>query len=302
VCVCRQDEAAAAAADAAKAPRHRVAKPPPPPLPFADNTVVPPLPMGKAALLATCARVAAAAKAASEAAVGRGVGRGVEAARGGAGVGERGEAAAEAAGRRGGDGEGKDAKYAGLFQNKKGEKSSALKKEEEVLRRALQKEAGGRSRGAEGGEEEEEEEEEDEAAILARQMEGSRLQQEEDAIAGAKADGARVMLGLVGHPNVGKVLPQPSIVRPCPWWVKNVNGDTGGGVACIQSSVLNTLVGRKAVSVKNTPGHTKILQTYILDDAACLIDSPGVVFPRADVPLEAQVKRSSWVTLGALAG
>ena len=56
-----------------------------------------------------------------------------------------------------------------------------------------------------------------------------------------------------------------------------------------QSSVLNTLVGRKAVSVKNTPGHTKILQTYILDDDACLIDSPGVVFPRVDVPLEAQI-------------
>jgi GTP-binding protein EngB required for normal cell division len=69
----------------------------------------------------------------------------------------------------------------------------------------------------------------------------------------------RVMLGMVGHPNVGK------------------------------SSLVNALMGGKVVSVKATPGHTKILQTLILDDKTCLCDSPGVIFPRLDVPREAQI-------------
>jgi hypothetical protein len=64
---------------------------------------------------------------------------------------------------------------------------------------------------------------------------------------------------MVGHPNVGK------------------------------SSLINGLMGGKVVSVKATPGHTKILQTLILDDSTCLCDSPGIVFPRLDVPREAQI-------------
>mmetsp|Transcript_65182 Transcript_65182/g.172696 ORF Transcript_65182/g.172696 Transcript_65182/m.172696 type:complete len:559 (-) Transcript_65182:77-1753(-) len=68
-----------------------------------------------------------------------------------------------------------------------------------------------------------------------------------------------VMLGLIGHPNVGK------------------------------SSLVNQLVGGKVVSVKATPGHTKILQTMTLDERTCLCDSPGVIFPRLEVPREAQV-------------
>lgn len=67
------------------------------------------------------------------------------------------------------------------------------------------------------------------------------------------------MLGLVGHPNVGK------------------------------SSMVNSLMGGKVVSVKATPGHTKTLQTLKLDDKTCLCDSPGVVFPRLEVPREAQI-------------
>jgi len=77
-------------------------------------------------------------------------------------------------------------------------------------------------------------------------------------IQGEENDG-RVMLGLIGHPNVGK------------------------------SSLVNSLFGDKVVSVKATPGHTKTLQTMVLDDRTCLCDSPGVVFPRLEVPREAQI-------------
>jgi len=69
----------------------------------------------------------------------------------------------------------------------------------------------------------------------------------------------RILLGLVGHPNVGK------------------------------SSLVNSIMGGKFVSVKATPGHTKTLQTLILDDRTCLCDSPGVVFPRLEVPREVQI-------------
>jgi hypothetical protein len=68
-----------------------------------------------------------------------------------------------------------------------------------------------------------------------------------------------VKLGLIGHPNVGK------------------------------SSLVNSLFGDKVVSVKATPGHTKTLQTMVLDYRTCLCDSPGVVFPRLEVPREAQI-------------
>lgn len=74
-----------------------------------------------------------------------------------------------------------------------------------------------------------------------------------------ESKGPRIMLGMVGHPNVGK------------------------------SSLVNSIMGGKVVSVKATPGHTKTLQTLILDDATELCDSPGVVFPRLEVPREAQI-------------
>jgi len=48
-------------------------------------------------------------------------------------------------------------------------------------------------------------------------------------------------------------------------------------------------MGGKVVSVKATPGHTKTLQTLVLDEHTCLCDSPGVVFPRLEVPREVQI-------------
>jgi hypothetical protein len=53
--------------------------------------------------------------------------------------------------------------------------------------------------------------------------------------------------------------------------------------------MVNYILGRKAVSVKATPGHTKTLQTLILDDDTCLCDSPGLVFPRVDIGLAEQI-------------
>lgn len=46
-----------------------------------------------------------------------------------------------------------------------------------------------------------------------------------------------------------------------------------------KSSVINSLVGRKVVSVSRTPGHTKYFQTYYLTKTVKLCDCPGLVFP-----------------------
>ncbi|CAK9082391.1 Guanine nucleotide-binding protein-like 1 (GTP-binding protein MMR1) [Durusdinium trenchii] len=80
----------------------------------------------------------------------------------------------------------------------------------------------------------------------------------EEEVSNEVASGS-IMLGLIGHPNVGK------------------------------SSMVNHLMGEKVVSVKATPGHTKILQTLKLNETTFLCDSPGVVFPRLEVPREAQI-------------
>ncbi|XP_049586296.1 guanine nucleotide-binding protein-like 1 isoform X1 [Syngnathus scovelli] len=56
-------------------------------------------------------------------------------------------------------------------------------------------------------------------------------------------------LGCIGFPNVGK------------------------------SSIINSLVGRKVVSVSRTPGHTKYFQTYYLTSTVKLCDCPGLIFP-----------------------
>eukprot|EP01125_Pyxidicula_operculata_P004264 TRINITY_DN1631_c0_g1_i1.p1 TRINITY_DN1631_c0_g1~~TRINITY_DN1631_c0_g1_i1.p1 ORF type:complete len:650 (+),score=181.73 TRINITY_DN1631_c0_g1_i1:196-1950(+) len=61
----------------------------------------------------------------------------------------------------------------------------------------------------------------------------------------------KVMVGMVGYPNVGK------------------------------SSTINALLGKKRVAVSKTPGKTKHFQTLLVDDTPSVIlcDCPGLVFP-----------------------
>lgn len=61
---------------------------------------------------------------------------------------------------------------------------------------------------------------------------------------------SKLMIGLVGYPNVGK------------------------------SSTINALMGSKKVSVSATPGKTKHFQTLVLSDKITLCDCPGLVFPQ----------------------
>ncbi|CAK9783764.1 GTP-binding protein [Cutaneotrichosporon oleaginosum] len=61
---------------------------------------------------------------------------------------------------------------------------------------------------------------------------------------------SKLMIGLVGYPNVGK------------------------------SSTINALIGAKKVSVSATPGKTKHFQTLVLTEDITLCDCPGLVFPQ----------------------
>lgn len=69
----------------------------------------------------------------------------------------------------------------------------------------------------------------------------------------AKMDGKthddRLMVGMVGYPNVGK------------------------------SSAINVLCGTKRVGVAAMPGKTKHFQTLNIEGNICLCDCPGLVFP-----------------------
>jgi hypothetical protein len=76
----------------------------------------------------------------------------------------------------------------------------------------------------------------------------------------------RVVVGLVGEPNVGK------------------------------SSTLNALLGSHRVAVSSHPGRTKHYQTHYVCDRLVLCDCPGLVFPRLDVSLPMQV--GTWAGVG----
>ncbi|KAL8188338.1 UNVERIFIED_CONTAM: large subunit GTPase 1 [Gekko kuhli] len=67
--------------------------------------------------------------------------------------------------------------------------------------------------------------------------------------AGQRVREGEVTVGLVGYPNVGK------------------------------SSTINTILGRKKVSVSATPGHTKHFQTLYVEPGLVLCDCPGLVLP-----------------------
>ena len=56
-------------------------------------------------------------------------------------------------------------------------------------------------------------------------------------------------IGTIGYPNVGK------------------------------SSLINSLMGKRVVSVSKTPGHTKHFQTIFINSKIRLCDCPGLVFP-----------------------
>lgn len=60
-----------------------------------------------------------------------------------------------------------------------------------------------------------------------------------------------------------------------------------------KSSLLNSIMGKKVVSVSRTPGHTKHFQTIFLTNNVRLCDSPGLVFP-SQTPRHLQVLLGSF--------
>ena len=91
------------------------------------------------------------------------------------------------------------------------------------------------------------------SALLAREELLQVLEKKAAEAAGEGARGrrkdSRVVVGMVGYPNVGK------------------------------SSTVNALVAKKKTGVSATPGKTKHFQTLELGDGLLLADCPGLVFP-----------------------
>ena len=93
----------------------------------------------------------------------------------------------------------------------------------------------------------------DRSGLLAREDLLSILERRAEEAAGegarARRKDQRVVVGMVGYPNVGK------------------------------SSTVNALVAKKKTGVSATPGKTKHFQTLELGDGLLLADCPGLVFP-----------------------
>lgn len=91
------------------------------------------------------------------------------------------------------------------------------------------------------------------SGLLAREDLLSILERRAEEAAGegarARRKDGRVVVGMVGYPNVGK------------------------------SSTVNALVAKKKTGVSATPGKTKHFQTLELGDGLLLADCPGLVFP-----------------------
>lgn len=80
----------------------------------------------------------------------------------------------------------------------------------------------------------------------------------------AESDTSKVLtIGMLGQPNAGK------------------------------SSLINSLMGKRVVSVSKTPGHTKHFQTIYITKFVVLCDCPGLVFPSL-VPKQLQVLLGSF--------
>ena len=73
----------------------------------------------------------------------------------------------------------------------------------------------------------------------------------------------QLTIGMLGQPNAGK------------------------------SSLINSLMGKRVVSVSKTPGHTKHFQTIFITKFVVLCDCPGLVFPSL-VPKQLQVLLGSY--------
>ena len=81
---------------------------------------------------------------------------------------------------------------------------------------------------------------------------------EKDSISNEAAEMASdqvLTIGTIGYPNVGK------------------------------SSLINSLMGKRVVSVSKTPGHTKHFQTIFINSKIRLCDCPGLVFPSKQHPI-----------------
>jgi predicted GTPase len=101
-------------------------------------------------------------------------------------------------------------------------------------------------------------------------------------------------------PAAASTAPPPAVTEAAPFLAGLGEGSIGGAPLCVsigvvgepnlgKSSLINALFGSRVVSRSSTPGHTKHLQSLYLNRSTAVIDCPGVIFPRCDVPPGLQV-------------